>query len=1397
MSEGEATNAAKPEPRIGSYKLLHSLGSGGMSSVFKAVHIESGLEVALKVLPRTLAKNSTLLQRFLREAKSAESLEHPHIVSIFDRGVDNGRHYLVLEFVEGGDLHDRVRNQGPLPIGEAVNVIRTVSEGLQFASSRGLIHRDIKPANLLMTPTGEVKIIDLGLALQADEDDERVTREGTTVGTVDFMSPEQARDSRATNERSDIYSLGCTFYYLLTGAPPFPGGDVADKLSRHCLQAPPDVRLLRSEVSTPLALLIRKMMAKRPENRFKDYQELIDELDALPAKEAQKGTGEEPLFAVFDDEDEDGSLPLMPADGPGPTLFALVDDEAKSSPVDDLPLIELSPLSSPSTELRTNRSRPAAQVSFAELAALSGDDSADASIPRTNPATAPSRSRRGGAAPVQEAPVISALMEDEEALEALAGSNSLGGPRRYDDGSRQWITKWSLVGLGVICLVIGIHQLVRTATSSSEAVPEVVETVEASPTSTTEPEPHPPAAPVSTPPKVAIVPKNHREVLKKAAETKPAAASTWKEPIDLKREVFVETTFAPEQETKFLPEWAKAPIPDRLPGNFALVRRVPDPKDTTQHPTLRLAFDVIGGTVEIADNGPFFEDDLRVAGESRLIKARSGFRPVICVDDSQKLLVREQPAVFVLDGKNLILDGVDLIVDVKKLPHTQTALFLSRGGSLTLRNCTITVVNARGTPFSVIRTGDPARPGRLRLESTLIRGGPCTLLELGGGSWEAVVNRSVLLGSREPLIACKKAEPNSERKVSFLRSVLGARGPVFDVSETPTASGRKSSLAVASFGTIYGRFDGPGSASLMIAPSGDRPTGEVLAWSGDFNQYAGWRDWMVGEGSRTVKLANLAAVRSLWPASDQHSQERQAPWTALPTVDRLLPSDFDAIESDFKPTLSKVALPTPFLFEKTIGAFGPIVIPQLAPPPPSVAQAALANGGRPVMNAATPESADASREAMAKRMGFPVLSKGSAPPTPKPAPTPKAAPPRSTPAVPSETREVFFDIADARWQGNLGKFLQDEIHQGDRRVRVRVRGAGQRTCTPVRIPKGVSLEILPERPTTRGGAPVAWAAAYGASGEALIDVRDADLVLTEVRLTRDGSAHLKSLVRVDNGHLVLNRCWLLSAGQLEPGGGGLISFNAASTQPLARGTSPFEFAPDRPFCRLIDSLLITAGDAIFAEIGRGSIALTQCAIAGGSSAFSLAPAKVARERFDATLSLENCTVAGEKSFISLATWPGESLGPNRPLLVLSHNSAFTSGYEHGARDAVLLRVEPDSLDHGLLFWQSSNDAFDVSVFTARSDSILPPNRFADVHRQWVELWGSGHVHSVTGSTRNGSNTNFSTRFYERLRSNGVAPGDLALDTSYHPGRTRLDVGADLSRLQILVKRPQRGVQRPR
>src|SRR5271163_2526958 len=304
-SWGEAPTGTVAGQRIGSYRVLQSLGSGGMSSVFRAVHEETGHEVALKVLTRSLARNSTLLQRFMREARSAETLEHPNIVTIYDRGIDRGRHYLVLEYVPGGDFHEYIQRRGPLSTAEAVSVVRSVAAGLLYAAGRGLIHRDIKPSNLLRSEAGQIKIIDLGLALQAENEDERVTREGTTVGTVDYMAPEQARDSRATSIQSDMYSLGCTLYYLLTGVAPFPGGDITDKLTRHAKNPPPDVRDLRPDLPGELSALLLKMMAKRPEDRFASYDDLISAIDWIPLA----GADRPPTVTLAPVYETDGAAP--------------------------------------------------------------------------------------------------------------------------------------------------------------------------------------------------------------------------------------------------------------------------------------------------------------------------------------------------------------------------------------------------------------------------------------------------------------------------------------------------------------------------------------------------------------------------------------------------------------------------------------------------------------------------------------------------------------------------------------------------------------------------------------------------------------------------------------------------------------------------------------------------------------------------------------------------------------------------------------------------------------------------------------------------------------------------------------------------------------------------------
>jgi WD40 repeat protein/tRNA A-37 threonylcarbamoyl transferase component Bud32 len=271
---------------LGSYVLLERLGEGGMGQVFKARHQVMNRVVALKVIRKDRLASGEALQRFRREVEASAQLAHPNIVIAHDAAQFGDRLVLVMEYVEGTDLAKRIKQSGPLPVAEACDYTRQAALGLQHAFEKGMVHRDIKPANLLLANDGSVKILDMGLARlnQAKDDDTAsLTQEGAVVGTVDYLAPEQAVNSRNVDIRADLYSLGCTFYYLLTGQAPFPGGTAAEKLLRHNMDEPVPVEKLRRDVPSGVVAVLRKLMAKRPEQRYQTPAEVVAALAAPPA----------------------------------------------------------------------------------------------------------------------------------------------------------------------------------------------------------------------------------------------------------------------------------------------------------------------------------------------------------------------------------------------------------------------------------------------------------------------------------------------------------------------------------------------------------------------------------------------------------------------------------------------------------------------------------------------------------------------------------------------------------------------------------------------------------------------------------------------------------------------------------------------------------------------------------------------------------------------------------------------------------------------------------------------------------------------------------------------------------------------------------------------------------
>lgn len=282
---------AEAEPQagddVGDYRLLEKLGAGGMGTVFKAVHRHMGRVVALKALQSRWLSQKDLAKRFEREVRAAARLHHPNVVVAFDAREQDGRRWLVTEYLEGIDLSKLVRRDGPLSVDVALGYVLQAARGLEYAHAQGLIHRDVKPANLFLTNAGIVKVLDLGLSrfVALDDEDwaEPLTSSGAFLGTASFVAPEQARNSRRADGRADVYSLGCTLHYLLVGSPPFRGETTIDVLIAHATEPPPMLPGfdLPPDRAGRLRDIFARMTARRAEERYASMSHVIAAIEGF------------------------------------------------------------------------------------------------------------------------------------------------------------------------------------------------------------------------------------------------------------------------------------------------------------------------------------------------------------------------------------------------------------------------------------------------------------------------------------------------------------------------------------------------------------------------------------------------------------------------------------------------------------------------------------------------------------------------------------------------------------------------------------------------------------------------------------------------------------------------------------------------------------------------------------------------------------------------------------------------------------------------------------------------------------------------------------------------------------------------------------------------------------
>jgi serine/threonine protein kinase/WD40 repeat protein len=364
LLKGEAKNLV-----LGQYLLQEVLGQGGMGMVFKGRHRRLDRTAAIKFIRKECLTSAEAVQRFYQEARATAQLAHPNIVAVFDADEYNGIHFMAMEYVQGIDLARLVKKEGPLRVGQACDYIVQAAEGLQHAHERKLVHRDIKPSNLIVTrqpgPQGSgltleiVKILDMGLArLDAgrlnDADGVPLTQDGIMMGTPDYMAPEQAADAHQVDIRADLYSLGCTFYHLLAGQVPFPGGNLLQKLDRHRSGEPRPLGEVRADTPPPVEQIIRRLMAKRPEDRYLSPGDLVEDLAKLtiPREGTRKIRPTKTHHGLVSHTIEKDVRAEDTADGGGETLARRAFEEPTDSVNDATP-------TAPAQQLKTSDPRTA------------------------------------------------------------------------------------------------------------------------------------------------------------------------------------------------------------------------------------------------------------------------------------------------------------------------------------------------------------------------------------------------------------------------------------------------------------------------------------------------------------------------------------------------------------------------------------------------------------------------------------------------------------------------------------------------------------------------------------------------------------------------------------------------------------------------------------------------------------------------------------------------------------------------------------------------------------------------------------------------------------------------------------------------------------------------------
>jgi eukaryotic-like serine/threonine-protein kinase len=1299
--------------RLGKYSIERQLGVGGMGTVYLAVDTDLKRTVALKVLPRDRAENPILVRRFKSEGQAAALLDHDNIVSVYEAGQADGYLFLALEYVDGIDILEWIRKRGPLPVKRSIEIIKQTAEALQHAYERNIVHRDIKPSNLMITREGKVKLTDMGLARSIDDTLEtNITRDGTTVGTVDYMAPEQGADSKAADVRSDIYSLGCTWYHMLTASAPYPEGSVTNKLTAHATAPLPDPREKNPRVPEAIVAVLHRMMAKRKENRYATPAELIEDLDS---EAIRRGDDPVNLLEVFAEEDweDSGSIEvqsedLVPSSPPGSTQSAPARSDSPPAESDRFESTR------PPASRQSGRSKSGRRELPARVGPTGSEPHPPSGSKRKPPKPPPprlTRIRPSDSSPPESEPDGStgkrSAPDPDSPTRELATNERAQQPAGAD--GKQSPTEPS-----------GTKPSDRESRSGSRGKPtpqllkrrrygeseESSEPSEQTPQTSRIPRDEVPAdSGRQTSPDRPAINIDSRRLLMAALIVALIAGMVWwagsylggraaapenvpdvaAVPGDEAPPPDDEETDAPDEEPVAMsPDEEPAPdetdpaspsrdladvLPDWLrPGwkrppsegmrTLQVQRGTRDGRDSFHTLDAALsAAEEAGGRVEIRGTGPWTASPMRFENRERLvITGREGVQPVISLDAGRMLESLEasdadDPPLGWLSVSRgrLELEGLHLVVTHRGDPDAVLSLLSVTEGEVILRNCTVTLLGPGPVEILMLH-GQKADANRILVENCLLRGETMTAVRGLRSACDLVFDNCLLASGTAEVIRLDAAAGETPQTLRFLKSTIF----------TGTTAFRFRHEESAAPGPVRLEFQ----RSLLLAQAaGESPLFDFVNWPrSEASRLDSPRPANVALNTQHLRVIGAQTLAGHTPPEGDPFIARNATewrqfWKRSLPSDDLLPES--PLSDENLPALQQVTA------RKLDELYGEMARP-------GVGTRALL--GCEAASVAVPPAPFIRRiEIVSARPSFPDGFGSQWKPQ----------------------RTVRFDLV--RRADKLAEFLNSpDCPDG---THVICHGTGLRTLPSV-VLKDRRLRIEFEQsegtPLTLQPAPDDDADAWLTIDGGRVDLVNGNFVIPDSGRRRYPPALLATT------------------------GAGEFALRGWSVRGSSETSHPLIDLPEHteetgiPFTLISDSFLVSAGPVLRAPLAGRSVEIDNSVLASRSAALMLSGG----ERPGGLLA-HHCTLMADESLVTFSTSDGAA-----PVDLLFRNVVYAPPVSRTSVSTLLLVDDPETIGTGLRWWESGCGYAPQWPGLLRSgDAILARG----VDSGWADRWGPGHL----------------------------------------------------------------------